>query len=472
MIRYLPVFLIKSRMRSLQIILLILLYILIGLPIATAVIGVGSRIAVPFLHREVLISILLILQAVIFQVYRRFLLIKSDVDFLLSFGISNTRLALGFAVYALFLLSLPSLIILSMAGILTAHYAPLDAVIVFYLAIMFSSLGLFILTVFSRNTRSRVFLITFFALSLVGIARIPIGFGSISSIYWPYALATVLIYSAALFLQTVFALRSPPVSVHRRFSTGSSIVKNPIAFEKWSAKFPLLRFQSLYSFMFLRSRFMGKARPTGLKSSNVFFVEATAIVVLYVLVKIFPQFSYDFILLMFTIFLYILLLGTILASYSIIHERVWISFGSTDPSSASRQYIIGRLFYVTILSLPLLALVSLSPILGKSSPIYPLPSFIFLSIALFYPFFVFSLILSLNVIKMQFKLSYLNFNQQINIIYIPLFIAYVALLIVGVIFPSIGIITTIMCYIAAALLLMSHRIMQKTFFSLSYHGYM
>ncbi len=472
MVKYLPVFLIKSRIRSSQLIILIILYIILGTPNAVILgAAAGLKIVIPFYPREFMISILLILLLFMFQILGNYLLIKSDLDFLVSFGLKSSRLALGFSIYALLLLSFPTLFILSITGILTKQYAPLYSIIVFYLAIVFSVVGLFILRMFSKNGRFLMFLATFIVLALLGIAKIPIGLGSISSIYWPYALIVVIIYLIALAVQIRSTLKTvSSVGINLKY-WGPTNVKHVIAFEKWNGRFPIMKFQSLYSFVFLRSRMSGKSRTGLIRSTHLFAVEAIISAFIYIIWKVLPPSAGGVTFLMFFVIVYVFGFMTLIAFFSIIHERVWISLASTSPLSSSRQYIIGRLLYEVIFSSPLLILIYVAFLMHNSFLIDLAPSVIFLPIALFYPFFIFGVILNLNVIQMQFKLSYVNYNQHINLIFIPLVIAYIAILAVGILLPLVGIIACIMSYIVAAVLILSSRIMEKTFFALSSHGY-
>lgn len=465
-------FLIKSRIPGIQLVILSLVYLISGLAIFefdSLFLRIGSII--PFQYRIITVAVLTIFEFEVFQIAARASLVKSDRDFMASSGVRASSLSLSFSLYSLILMSLPSLLIFSIVSFISTASVSPYATVLFSIFIIASSVSGFLLRLFGRIRYTHILLILVAALGFLGLTGFPLAISNISGKYWQFSLIGAFAILAVAFAMDWFLILSRD-DASLRFTTirVKNTVKRPIDFSSWSGNNPLLRFSTTVIFAATRGNTGSRRAALGkITMAGMMFASSVIFLSLILFTVYFPAIGS---LISVTVMVYYIFLISFLLFYSIINERIWIGWNTVEPRVAVRSYVSGRLFLLVCASTPVFAYM----IYAYFSRLLILPSESFaiaasIPLLLFFPFFVYATIINLNVIRIQSRTFGGSMSEGTVFIFIPLGIAYAALSITGAVLIHFGIATVIFAYGLMVWLLLSRRIMEKSFFNLVKHGF-
>ena len=465
-------FLIKSRIPDTQLIILAIVYLILGLALLefdTLSIRIGKL--VPFDYRILIVSILTIIEFDIFQLFARNVFVKSDLDFMANYGARASSLSKAFSIYSLMLMSLPSLLIFSTISFFSTAAVPSYAMVLFSLLILAISILGFLLRLFGQIRDTNILLILVAGLGILGLIDFPLAISNISGNYWQFSLIGALaVLVVALTMVWSSILNRDDAALHFRNVTVRNNVKRPINFGGWSRRNPLLKFSTTIAFTATRvNPASGRTGLGRITMASIMVLSSALFTALILFTFYFPSIGSG--ISTFVILYYMFLMSFILF-YSIINERIWIGWNTVKPHLAVRNYVSGRLLFLAGVSSPVFAYLIYTYF--SSPSILPFRDFAIamaVPLLLFFPFFVYATILNLNVIKVQSRTFGGSLSEGTFIVFLPLVIAYIILSITGIFLINFGIAAVIFSYGLMGWLLMSRRVMEKSFFNLVKHGF-
>lgn len=465
-------FLIKSRIPDAQLIILAIVYLISGLILLefdTLSLRIGK--VVPFDYRILIVTVFTVIEFDIFQLFSRNAFVKSDLDFLANYGARASTLSKAFSIYSLMFMSLPSFLIFSTISFFSTASVPTYATALFFLSILASSVLGFLLQIFGQIRDTNILLILVAGLGILGLVGFPPAISNISGNNWQFSLiGAFAILAVALAMTWSSILNRDDAVLHFRNVMVRNNVKHPINFSGWSRQNPLLKFSATMTFPATRvNPLSGKKGLGRVTMAGMMLVSSVIFILLILLTFYFPSIGSGISL---VVILYYMFLMSFLLFYSIINERIWIGWNTLEPHVAVRNYVSGRLILLAIVSSPVFAYLIYAYFSSLSA--LPFESFtisILVPLLLFFPFFVYATIINLNVIKVQSRTFGGSLSEGTFIIFLPLVIAYVILSLTGVFLIHFGIATVIFSYGLMGLLLLSRRVMEKSFFNLVKHGF-
>jgi len=465
-------FLIKSRIPGTQLIILAIVYLVTGLFLLEFD-SLSLRIGkfVPFDYRILLVTVLTIIEFELFQASARTAFVKSDMDFMANYGTRASSLSKAFSIYSLMLMSLPSLLLFSIIALFSTVFVPPYATALFSLLILASSILGFLLRLFGQIRDTNILFILVAGLGILGLVGFPLAISNISGNYWQFSMiGASAILLVALAMTWTSILNRDDSALHFRNVLVSNNVKRPIDFSRWSRRNPLLKFSTTLTFTATRGNpVSGRAGLGRVTMAGMMLVSSAIFIMLILLTFYFPSIGSGISLI---VILYYMFLMSFLLFYSIINERIWIGWNTVEPHVAVRNYVSGRLILLAIVSSPVFAYLIYAYF--SSLSVLPFERFtisILVPLLLFFPFFVYATVINLNVIKVQSRTFGGSLSEGTFIIFLPLVIAYVILSITGAFLFHFGIATVIFSYGLMTWLLLSRRVMEKSFFNLVKHGF-
>lgn len=475
--RKLFLFVIKTRISPLQIAFSLLAYILLGM-IFSLLFSIAEfhRINMMPALRILVSTTAIVILFYMYQQLARRVFIKTDMDFLLNYGVSPRELVIAFAEYASFVLIIPTVLLFWVILLVTDISLPWYATLCFFSMVYIGAILGFMLRFVSNRKIAGIQLLAVGLFGISNIVGIPLNPVDSSGNLWIYSVFALLVIIILSYLEVSNLIRHVDcITVHLVRRNKQTSVTSPLRFSKWNRKYALIRFFStvtVLGYFKLRRDIQGRI---SLRSFVIYIIAMSFITVLLSLLPGFIQrtgqlFSLITVIVI-SILIYYVIIIFLISLYSIINERLWISWNVVEPGRSVQIYIIGRLIFAVLSLIPVIIFFLAQYFRAIESGIsvsYLIPYFS--AILLFYPFYVFAILLNIGTIRSKIKEGVKGYVQLSDLIYLPLLVAYLAMLLLSQI--SLQYMASILLgtYLVMFLILIQKRFMEMVFFKMVEHG--
>ena len=454
--------------------LLYLLFIFEFIPLGFYGLRIGD-IAPQYLT-HLIASLLILAIAFLPAMFSRFIFIKSDLDYLLNFGLKMGKIMISGVTFIMYFVTLVVILCVSFIGLFSNSTVPGLALILFLILALLNAAALADLASLGKN---RTVVANWGVLTLLSFSWLIHFPGATSNIVgsgWQFSLLGMAVVASWMLSTAALSNRraeAGQVLYIGRDDTGQ--IRKPLDIVKICRTNPQFNFsRSIIFFTQARSTSRRSAGEGRLSLKSIFYLSLGAYLALSLSDLILPMARpiMPFVALYF--FINMNAFYSMISINSLIHERVWVGFNAADPAGSIRSYILGRTANLAIINSPLLIFVPVIIFVHSYIPFGAISTawFVVSGLVLLIPFYMINLVISFHVLDTQFKTEYIaNESFGSRLILSIVYVVYFILFLIAAFYLEFMIVSSLVLYAIAAVLLFRRKTMARAFFRLVEHGF-